>query len=210
MTNMFYQQFLTDKSFTILSSLKKQFKFTLIGGWAVYFYTNSLKSKDIDMIVDFSQLEKFKNEFTIEKNERLKKYQIKIEEIDIDIYLPFYSDLGLPVEKIVKKTTSVNGFTLLEKEVLLLTKLKAYQDRGASVKGQKDLIDVISLVLLEDFDFKCLSRLIEKYKLKKYLDVLEKLILETKEVPELNLNQHAFAKKKKKLLEQVRSFQVTR
>ncbi|KKP66281.1 MAG: hypothetical protein UR68_C0050G0008 [Candidatus Roizmanbacteria bacterium GW2011_GWA2_35_19] len=207
---MFYQQFLTDKSFTILSSLKKQFKFTLIGGWAVYFYTNSLKSKDIDMIVDFSQLEKFKNEFTIEKNERLKKYQIKIEEIDIDIYLPFYSDLGLPVEKIVKKTTSVNGFTLLEKEVLLLTKLKAYQDRGASVKGQKDLIDVISLVLLEDFDFKCLSRLIEKYKLKKYLDVLEKLILETKEVPELNLNQHAFAKKKKKLLEQVRSFQVTR
>ena len=130
MTNMFYQQFLTDKSFTILSSLKKQFKFTLIGGWAVYFYTNSLKSKDIDMIVDFSQLEKFKNEFTIEKNERLKKYQIKIEEIDIDIYLPFYSDLGLPVEKIVKKTTSVNGFTLLEKEVLLLTKLKAYQDRG--------------------------------------------------------------------------------
>ena len=72
MINMFYQQFLTDKSLSILTELKKRFKFTLIGGWAVYFYTNSLKSKDIDMIVDFSQLEQFKKEFTIEKNENVK------------------------------------------------------------------------------------------------------------------------------------------
>jgi hypothetical protein len=206
MTNMFYQQFLTDKSFSLLTELKKQFKFTLIGGWAVYFYTKSLKSKDIDIIVDFSQLEQFKKEFTIEKNERLKKYQIKIEEIDIDIYMSFYSDLGLPVEKIIKKTTSVNGFILLEKEVLLITKLKAYQDRGASVKGQKDLIDIVSLVLLEDFDFKYLLSLIKKFNLEKYLQVLEKLISETKEVPELNLNQHAFSKKKKKIWEIIKSF----
>ncbi|MBI5123321.1 hypothetical protein HZA75_05690 [Candidatus Roizmanbacteria bacterium] len=206
----FYQQFLTDKSFSLLTELKKQFKFILIGGWAVYFYSNALKSKDIDMIVDFSQLEQLKKEFTIEKNERLKKYQIKMEEIDIDIYLPFYSDLGLPVEKIVKKSTVINGFDLLEKEALLITKLKAYQDRRESVKGQKDLIDVISLVLLEDFDFKYLSNLIKKYRLENYLKILEKLIIDTKEIPELNLNQHAFAKKKKKLLEQVRSFQVTR
>jgi len=210
MINMFYQQFLTDKSLSILTELKKRFKFTLIGGWAVYFYTNSLKSKDIDMIVDFSQLEQFKKEFTIEKNERLKKYQIKIEEIDMDIYLPFYSDLGLPVEKMIKKTTIVNGFDMLEKEMLLITKLKAYQDRRASVKGQKDLIDIISLVLLEDFDFKYLSDLIKQYHLEKYLHVLEKLVLETKEIPELNLNQHAFSKRKKKLLETVRSYQVTR
>jgi hypothetical protein len=208
--NAFYQQFLTDKSFSLLTELKKQFKFILIGGWAVYFYTKSLKSKDINMIVDFSQLEEFKKEFTIEKNERLKKYQIKIEEIDIDIYLPFYSDLGLPVEEIIKKTTMVNGFVLLEKEALLITKLKAYQDRRESVKGQKDLVDIISLVLLEDFDFNYLLDLINKHRLGKYWQVLEKLVLETKEVAELNLNQHAFAKKKKKLLEQVQSFQVTR
>jgi len=208
--NSFYQQFLTDKSFSLLTELKKQFKFVLIGGWAVYFYSQSLKSKDIDMIVDFSQLEQFKKEFTIEKNERLKKYQIKIEEIDIDIYLPFYSNLGIPVEEIIKKTTLVNGFVLLEKEALLITKLKAYQDRKESVKGQKDLIDIISLVLLEDFNFKYLSKLIDKNQLERYWQVLEKLVLETKEAPELNLNQHAFAKKKKKLLEQVRSFQVTR
>ncbi|MDO9027950.1 MAG: hypothetical protein Q7U68_03720 [Candidatus Roizmanbacteria bacterium] len=201
--NAFYQQFLTDKSFSLLTELKKQFKFILIGGWAVYFYSKSLKSKDIDMIVDFSQLEQFKKEFTIEKNERLKKYQIKIEEIDIDIYLPFYSDLGLPVEEIIKKTTLVNGFVLLEKEVLLLTKLKAYQDRGESVKGQKDLVDIISLVLLEDFDFNYLLDLINKHRLGGYWQVLEKLVLETKEVAELNLNQHAFAKKKKEIIKKI-------
>jgi hypothetical protein len=205
--NAFYQQFLTDKSFLLLTELKKKFKFTLIGGWAVYFYTQSLKSKDIDIIVDFSQLEQFKKEFTIEKNERLKKYQIKLEEIDIDIYLPYYSDLGLPVETIIKKTTLINGFILLEKEALLLTKLKAYQDRRESVKGQKDLIDIISLVLLEDFDFNYLSDLIKKNNLKKYWHVLEKLIQETKEVPELSLNRHSFAKKKKELLEQVKDFE---
>jgi len=206
----FYQQFLTDKSFSLLQELKKQFKFVLIGGWAVYFYSKTLKSKDIDMIVDFSQLEKFKKEFTIEKNERLKKYQIKLEGIDIDIYLPFYSDLGLPVGEIIKKTILINGFFLPEKELLLLTKLKAYQDRQESVKGQKDLIDIISLILLDDFDFRYLFFLIKKYRLEKYWQVLEKIVLETKEIIELNLNQHAFSKKRRKLLEQIQSYQVTR
>ncbi len=112
MTN-FYQNYLTDKSFQLLIELKKKIDFVLIGGWAVYFYTNALKSKDIDIIVDFSQLEKIKKDFSLEKNERLKKYQIKIEEIDIDIYLPFYSDLGVPVEKIINETLIINGFRLL-------------------------------------------------------------------------------------------------
>lgn len=202
----FYQQFLTDKSFHLLQELKKRFEFVLIGGWAVYFYTQSLKSKDIDLIVDFSQLEQFKKEFLIEKNERLKKYQVKIEEIDIDIYLPFYSDLGFPVEEIIKKTTLTNGFYLPDKEILLITKLKAYQQRQGSVKGEKDLIDIISLVLLEDFNFKYLLSLIKKYRLKNYWQSLEELIKKTKEVPELNLNKHIFSKKKKKILEKMENY----
>jgi len=200
----FYQHFLTDKSFFLLKELKKRFKFILIGGWAVYFYTHSLKSKDIDIIIDFSQLDNLKKEFSIEKNERLKKYQIKIEEIDVDIYLPFYSDLGIPVEELIKKTVFINGFELLEKEILLITKLKAYQERIGSVKGQKDLIDIISLIILEEFDFNYFLKLIKKYNLKKHQKLLEKIILETKEVPELNLNKHFWGKKKRELLEKMR------
>jgi len=200
----FYQNFLTDKSFFLLKELKKRFKFILIGGWAVYFYTHSLKSKDIDIIIDFSQLENLKKEFPIEKNERLKKYQIKIEEIDVDIYLPFYSDLGIPVEELIKKTVFINGFELLEKELLLITKLKAYQERISSVKGQKDLIDIISLIILEEFDFNYFLKLNKKYHLEKYQKLLEKIILEIKEVPELNLNKHFWSKKKRELLEKMR------
>ncbi|MGB9883655.1 MAG: hypothetical protein ACPLRN_04070 [Microgenomates group bacterium] len=204
--NDFYQQFLTDKSFSILTELKKKFKFILIGGWAVYFYTKSLKSKDIDIIVDFSQLEKLRREFVIEKNERLKKYQIKIEGIDIDIYLPFYSNLGLPVEKIMKRTVLVNGFTLPEKEMLLLTKLKAYQDRKGSIKGEKDLIDIISLVLLGDIDFHRFFYLIKKYQLSDLKNNLIKILKDTKEMEELKLNQHKFAKIKKNLLQKLKSY----
>ena len=97
--------------------------------------------------------------------------------------MPFYSDLGLPVEKIIKKTTLVNGFVLLEKEVLLITKLKSLSGSGSERQRTKDLIDIISLVLLEDFNFNYLSDLIKKHHLKKYWIVLEKLVHETKEIP---------------------------
>jgi len=208
--NDFYQQYLTDKSYQLLVDLKKRYQFVLIGGWAVYFYSKALKSKDIDIVVDFSELEKIKKDFPLEKNERLKKYQIKIEEIDIDIYLPFYSHLGIPVKDIIKKTTTINGFTLPKKEILLITKLTAYQNRKSSIKGQKDSVDIFSLILLKDFDFKYFFNLIKKYKLKDSIKVLKQLLETTRELEELNLNQHSFAKIKKRLLEQVSSFQVTR
>jgi len=202
----FYQQFITDKSFLILKQLKKDFDFVLIGGWAVYFYTKSLKSKDIDIIVDFSQLQKIKQNFSIEKNERLRKYQVKLEEIDIDIYLPFYSSLGLPVEEVVKQTVILSGFTLPKKEALLITKLNAYQNRKGSIKGQKDLIDILSLVLLEDFDFRYLLNLIKRYQLKNYWLTFKKIIKETMEVPELNLNRHIWGRKKRRLLDKIQVF----
>ena len=201
--NDFYQNFLTDKSFLLLKKFHQKFNFILIGGWAVYFYTHSLKSKDIDIIIDFSQLAKFKKEFALEKNERLKKYQIKIEEIDIDIYLPFYSYLGISVEKIIKKTEVVNGFVLLQREILALTKLYAFQNRKGSAKGQKDLIDIIGLILLEEFNWDYFLHLIRKNRLGAYLKTIKDIFKKTRQVEELNLNKHYFAKKKKEVLAKV-------
>ena len=133
----------------------------------------------------------------------MKKYQVKLEEIDIDIYLPFYSDLGIPTKEITSKTAVVNGFSLPEKEMLLITKLKAYQSRKNSIKGQKDLIDIVSLVLLTDFDFRYFLNLIKKYKLYDSLSSLKELFQKTNEVEELNLNKHYFAKKKKQVLQKL-------
>ena len=90
-TNSFYQEMVTQKSWQILQNLKKQVAFILIGGWAVFLYTNSLKSKDIDVIIDYGQLEDLKRTGNVYKNERLRKYEIKREGVDIDIYLPFFS-----------------------------------------------------------------------------------------------------------------------
>ncbi len=200
MNTHFYQELVTEKSWKLLQRLKKQTDFILIGGWAVYLYTNGLKSKDIDIIIDYDQLEGLKNNNDVYKNERLKKYEIKNEGIDIDIYLPFFSSIGLPVEKLVKYTAKLQTFSLLQKEVLLLTKITAYEDRKASVKGQKDLIDIISLLLLDDFDFIFFKKVLKKYDLEEFKKILIDIVTKTKEIPELKLNRHFFAKRRKEII----------
>lgn len=197
MKGQFYQNYLTDKSFQILQQLRKNYQFILIGGWAVYFYTGALKSKDIDIIVDFSCLNKLKNDFPLQKNDWLKKYQVNIEEIDIDIYLPYYSKLGLPVEKLINEKVSIKGFFLLKKEHLLLTKLAAYQKRKGTVKGEKDKIDIFALILSEDFNFSLFNRIVKNNSLKELFLELKKLIKITDEIGELGLNRHYLSKKKK-------------
>ena len=52
----YYHNLVTQKSWTELTLLKRRLNFVLIGGWAVYLYTQTLKSKDIDIIVDFTEL----------------------------------------------------------------------------------------------------------------------------------------------------------
>lgn len=128
----YYQEIVTQASWDLFIKLKEEISCLLIGGWAVYLWTNALKSKDIDIIVDFPALNILKQKYDVYKNEHLRKYEIKKQGIDIDIYVPYYSVLALPVEEILKQ--------------------RAYFQRKA------------------------------------------------KEIPELSLNQHQFAKIKKEIL----------
>src|SRR3990167_1979401 len=125
----FYHDLITEKSFEILKELRKKFKFILIGGWAVFLYTKSLKSKDIDIIIDYDELGKIKKEYDVSKNERLKKYEVKSGGIDIDIYLPYFSDLGLKAEQAQNYCQNLEGFFVPIPEVLLILKVYAYLDR---------------------------------------------------------------------------------
>src|SRR3989338_9123965 len=142
----YYHNLVTDKSFQILQDFKRRYDFILIGGWAVYLFAKNLKSKDIDCIVDHSALQKIRVAHTLVKNERLQKYEIHIEEIDVDIYVRHYSDLGIPIEAIEKHTVEREGFTLPCPEILLLLKQKAYADRVGTPKGEKDRIDIVSIL----------------------------------------------------------------
>ena len=196
----YYQQLITEKSFQILQNFKKNSQFILIGGWAVFFYTHSLKSKDIDIIIDFAELENLKKKHEIFKNDRLKKYEIKLETTDIDVYLPFYSELGLPISTIESWTASLEGFIVPKIEILLILKQVAYFGRQGTPKGEKDKIDILSLLNLKAINWQFYEQLLSENNLLKLKQGLIDLLKQTTEVKELNLNQNQMAKLKKEIL----------
>lgn len=200
----FYHDLITQKSFKILQDLRRKFNFILIGGWSVFLYTQALKSKDIDIIVDYNELEKFKKEFNIFKNERLKKYQAKIEEIDIDIYLPYFSDLKFPIEEIKNYLQSIEGFQVPLPEILLILKIATYFERENTTKGNKDLIDIFSLLKEKKINWKTYKEIIEKYNLNKINEKLKELISSQRAIPQINLLSHQMAKLKKEVLEKLK------
>lgn len=199
----FYQDIITDMSWELLNKLKGRLDFVLIGGWAVYLYTKAIKSKDIDLIVDYEGLTYLQREFNVSKNDRLNKYEVKEGGVDIDIYLPFYSNIGFPLEEILKNTEVAGDFKIPRKEILIVLKQKAYIERKAALKGQKDRIDIISLASLPDFDFELYKNILKSFGLTNYKLVLGAIFKGTQEVKELSLNIHQFAKIRKELLKKL-------
>jgi len=196
----FYHDLITEKSFKLLRDLRKKFKFILIGGWAVFLYVKALKSKDIDIIIDYDQLEGFRKEYEVFKNDRLKKYEIKIEEIDIDIYLPYFSQLGLKIEEIQNYCQSREGFKVPIPEILLILKIYTYEKRKGTNKGRKDLIDIFSLLKEGEINWTKYKELIEKYNFKNLNEEFKDLVSSQGAIPELNLFNHQIAKLKKEIL----------
>jgi len=142
----FWHSEAVDASWKLLQELRQRHSFVLIGGWAVWLYTRALKSKDIDMLVDFEELSRMRRDLPIAKNDRLRKYEYRRGMVDVDIYVPHYSDLGLPVEYLMAETRIVEGFRVPEPELLLILKQKAAAGRVGSVKGEKDRIDIMALL----------------------------------------------------------------
>jgi len=196
----FYHDLITAKSWDLLKKLSQNYDFILIGGWAVYLYTRALKSKDIDLVLDYDGLEKFKKDFEVIKNNRLHKYEVKSEGLDVDIYVPFYSNPGLPAEELKKYTCSLEGISTIEKEVLAILKEKALLERENTPKGRKDLIDLISLLRLPEFNFRRYQMIIKDYKLDQFLVSCRTMIQKTSKIEELDINAHQMARFKKKIL----------
>ena len=203
----FWNSLLTEKSWNILQEIKGKFDFILIGGWASYLWTKTHKSKDIDIIIDLKTLYKIKNEYKLIKNDRLKKYENKFGEIDVDIYAPYYSKLSLPIEDLGNYFTTVEGFKVVIPEILLILKQGAELDRGNSIKGQKDRIDIMSLLFYSDIDFKKYNEIIKKYNLN-YAAELKRIIKGFKDLKHLNTNAKDFKKIKNELLEKIGNLQA--
>ncbi|MBI2146551.1 hypothetical protein HYU22_04385 [Candidatus Woesearchaeota archaeon] len=198
----FWNSLLTEKSWDLLQELqKKPFKFIVIGGWAAYLWTRMHKSKDIDIVIaDFKDLQYLKEEYDLKKNEALKKYEIQFGEIDVDIYVAYYSPLALPIPEIKKHTAKVEGITVVSPEVLLILKQGAEADRELSVKGQKDRIDIMALLFFSGINFGMYRQLLQEHRLEHLLPRLRRIIAECREYNYLNLNPLEFKRKKKELL----------
>lgn len=200
MSGQYYHEIITQKSFAFLQDLKREYDFVLIGGWAVFLYAKTLKSKDIDIIIDYPTLAKMKEKYEVSKNERLKKYEIKTGEFDIDIYLEHYSKLGVDIAKIAKNAIVKDGFLVPKLELLFLLKLFAWENRRGSAKGQKDELDIFSLASLPEFDWDYYCRAIEENNFQKYGNLFIGLLKGKREIKELSINAQKMAKLKKQII----------
>lgn len=172
----FWNDRIIEKSWKILLELNDKHDFVLIGGWAAYLHTKSIKSKDIDIIADYDVLEQLKLAYDLKKNQRLKKYEMVVDEIPVDIYVPYYSDLVLPVEDLDEYTDSIEGIKVLNSEALLILKQKAEMDRSHSVKGQKDRTDILNLLINGNVDLRKYSEILSRYGLEKYRERLSEIV----------------------------------
>ena len=193
----YWNSSLTEKSWEVLQELRKSHNFILIGGWAAYLWTKLQKSKDIDIVISISELQKFKP--GISKNDKLKKYEIKKQEIDIDIYVEHFSKLAIPAEEIKKYSSEIEGFKVASKPCLLILKQGAEIDRANSVKGEKDRIDIMSL-LFSGIDFNEYKSILKAYSMQDYIQNLLELARNFQDYNALNLSPREFKKKKKELI----------
>jgi len=203
----FWNDEIIEKSWEKLIELKSEIGFVLIGGWAVYLYTKLYKSKDIDIIVDYDALKHLRANYVMGKNERLRRYEVKLEEgFDIDVYVPKYSKLAIPAEDIMKMTTVKEGFKVPRPEVLLLLKLGALIDRKESIKGSKDAIDVAGMLFFANCDLGFFKELTIKYDLMNYSRALLSTIenFDPSLIKYLNLNQNGFSKLRKEYASEIR------
>lgn len=195
----YYHDLITSESWQELLRLKKRIPFVLIGGWAAYLYTKTLKSKDIDVVVDYPALSKLNTTYDVTKNERLRKYEGVKGSVHIDIYLPHYSRLGMPAEDIIAKAKAVEGFSVANPDMLFALKLITLADRGRTPKGRKDFLDLLSLAQSKTFDGSAISRLLTLYRQQSAVQPFQTFLNETTSVPEIGLNTHAYARLKKRL-----------
>lgn len=201
----YWNDTITEKSWNKLIELKQTpIRFILIGGWAAYLWTRMHKSKDIDIALsEIEDLDYLKQNYTLKKNDNLKKYEISLEEIDVDIYVPYYSKLAIPPEELKDYVTAIENISVISPEALLVLKQGAELERGKTIKGGKDRIDIIALLCFAKIDFRRYNEILKKYKLEHYRQRLKEIIKGFDELKYLGLNPREYKIKKKELMERV-------
>ena len=133
----------------------------LIGGWATFVRVGGEISLDIDLITSQQsrhKLEQMMTDLSPSNNHQGRKLRATFDDVHLEIYLPFESQLGsklrLKVEVLAEypDELSFEKWTLLRLEAHIGTKMAALLDRHYSEKGQKDAREILALLKLEGVD----------------------------------------------------------
>lgn len=133
----------------------------LIGEWATFIRVGGEISLDIDLITSQGsrhKLEQLMTDLSPSHNHQGRKLRATLDNVHLDIYLPYESQLGdrlrLKVEVLAEYPDQLKfeKWTLLRLEAHIATKMAALLDRHFSEKGQKDAREVLALLKLENVD----------------------------------------------------------
>lgn len=133
----------------------------LIGGWATFVRVGGEISLDIDLITSQEsrhRLEQLMTDLSPSNNHQGRKLRATIDDVHLDIYLPFESQLGgrlrLKVEVLAEypDELSFEKWMLLRLEAHIATKMAALLDRHFSEKGEKDAREILALLKLDGVD----------------------------------------------------------
>ena len=201
----FWNSDITGESWNQLISLSKKYKFVLIGGWAIYMYTKLQKSRDIDMVVDYVQTRPLFADFQMRNNPSLRKYEIKFQKFNVDVYTQFYSRLSVSPQDLLNNYRVIENIMVPRVEEMLILKPGAFYDRKSSIKGQKDRVDIAGLVFYSTVDYSRLRVLLNQYKKESYMDLLLDAVgnIDRHLLPYLNLNESTYSKIRKRTLDAI-------
>ncbi|MEW5996958.1 MAG: hypothetical protein AB1657_05185 [Candidatus Micrarchaeota archaeon] len=110
------------------------------------------------------------------------------------------------MEKLEECVSNAQGMRVPSPEALVILKQGAEIGRRGSIKGRKDIIDIITILLHSSFSLKKYQELATKYGLKGFEEELEKevLLFSTKDLEYIGINLNEFAKWKRNFLKELK------
>ena len=127
-----------------------------IGGTATYLHVQRRPkaglpleaTHDVDASISAVASSSLRDSYEFTENPRLHKVQIRVDNIDVDLYPQHISQLRFSYLDLAPYAQAYRGFKIAAIPHILLLKVDAIESRGTSKKGAKDRRDAAKLLVL--------------------------------------------------------------
>ena len=127
-----------------------------IGGLAVYLYTEKRLSElvevshDADLYIALSDLPDLRDNEELISNKRLGKKQFSKNGMEFDVYVEQGNNLCVPYDEIYTHCQIISDVRVASIGHLIPLKLAAALSRAGSSKGQKDIRDLVKILIMSN------------------------------------------------------------